>query len=467
MMIGDLAIWNELAYKRKSRQLDLLARGDYSPIQDELTAAYPNTDLPVRAIPFVQRYVAELSGMYARSVVRRFKGSNIPAEVWQKLQAVYDASRIDHEMRGAEQSLWTQNTYMALVLPDGIGKVKIIPVQPWQLDEVEIDDPLDADDVEAWSRVLVRVPAQVTAGSVLYGQMELTRTHAWRQVNGKKAGIYNANGSHPFGVVPLVVAHRVEADPGRATPPVNEAVLNLQIALSLQQADNELIVRHCAWPQKVIENADVGQLVEDLSHGPDKFLALVRSGDPQAPGPKLSVVQGQVPVAELVSFAEHQIRLYCAMLGLDPSAFLRVNTAVTVSARLFAAQDRQALRDRILPTLAELEQSMLERIIAVLALRDPMPIAADLTVEVTYQPADPSPDRQADAQALQAEVALGISSPVDVVAARDGVGRSEALRTVKRNLQEGKDLGLTQSAQPDPAPMPEPDIPDPMPQAVA
>jgi len=442
MIIGDLSIWDEVAFKRKSRQLHQLSLGDYRPIADELAIAFPRTSLPTRAIPFVQRYVAELGGQYARPPVRRFSAASMAQPVWQKLQAVYDASRIDRALEAVESILWTQNTALLLVLPDGFGKVRLQPLYPWQINEIVTDDALRADDPAYWSKLDVQVPISAVAGQVILGRMVLTRDSASRTIGGAEVGVYSPDKSHPFGRIPVVVAHRIAPDAGRSLAPVNESVLNLQIALSLQQADNELIVRSAAWPQRWIRNADTKQLVEELAIGPDKFLALVRGGDPQAPAPELAVAQGQVPVGELVSFAEHQIRLYCSMLGLDPGVFLRSNTGASSEARLFASQDRKALRDRIQPCLLQMEKDLLALIAAVLSLREPMPIPSDLSVSVTWFDDSPSANRQSDAQALQAEVALGIASPADVVAARDGVDRATAARTVEKNLKDNRALGL-------------------------
>ena len=441
MFIGNVSIWNEQAHQRKSRQLDQLSRGDYQPIAEEIAATYPNTNLAVRAIPFVERYVAELTGLYLRPVVRRFGPTGLAQAEWQRLQGVYAASKADPALANAETDLWLQNVVMLIALPSGPGQVAFLSIKPWQVDKIEVGDPLTAADPSTWASFKAQVPAQFTENNVVFGTLELTRTHAWRYIGGQRVGVYAPDGSHPFGRVPIAVAYRVAPDAGRPLPSVNEAVLNLQVALSLQQADNELIVRHCAWPQKVIENADVGQLLESIQHGPDKFMSLVRSGDPQAPAPTLRVVQGQVPVSELVAFAEHQIRLYCAMLGLDPSAFLRVNTAVTASARLFSSQDRKALRDKILPTLADLESQIVSLVTRVVALRGPG-FGQGLTVSVEYQQAEPSPDPQSEAQALTSEAALGLTSPVREVAKREGVGLTEARYIVQQNLADSRALGV-------------------------
>jgi hypothetical protein len=443
VIIGNVSIFNEVEYKEQSRQLDQLARGDFQPIADELKKAFPRTTLPVRAIPFVQRYVTELSGVYSRPVVRRFRPTAMPTAMWQSLQAVYDASRIDRAMEAAEASLWTQNTAISVVIPDGIGRVKLLHIKPWQIERIEVDDAAKADDPRSWTLLEAMVPAGYVSGQVVSGRMRLTPTMATREIGGKAVGIYSTDGSHPFGRVPVVVAHRIAPDVGRPTPALNEAVLNLQVALSLQQADSELIVRHCAWPQKWIRNASIAQQVEELRHGPDKFLAMVKSGDPTQPGPELAIAQGHVPVAELVSFAEHQIRLYCSMLGLDPSNFMRSNTATTASARLFGAQDRAALRARLEPTLLQFERDLVLLVAETLSLRESMPFPRGLSVDVAWAVAEPSPDPQSEAQALALEIVNGTNSAADVVAKREGISRAAALAVVKRNLDEARELSGT------------------------
>lgn len=442
MQFGDRSIWNELQFKRSSRDLDLFSRGDYSPLPRYLRESYPNTDLPIRAVPFAQRYVAELTGLYSHAPIRRF-GTGLPEPVWQKLSNVYAASGIDQAGEESERHLWIQNCYMAVLLPDGIGKIREQAILPHQIDEIQIDDPLRANDPAAWSKLVCQVPMSSAAGQVVMGQMTLTRTSATRQLGGKVVGLYAEDGSHPFGTLPVIVAYRVTPDAGRPLPPVNEAVLNVQVLLSTRAADDELIIRHTAYPQKVVTNGTAGMQAEYLDGlGPDSVYMLPNN-DGVGNGPDMKVVQGQCPVVELVSFAEHQVRLYTSLLGLDPSAFLRQGgVAVTAEARLFTAQDRKSLRDRIIPVLVRLEQARLKLLVQVLALREPMAIPADIALDISYYDDTPSAGRQSEAQALSIEIPLGISSPVDAVMARDGVSRAVALERVKRTLSELRDLGL-------------------------
>ena len=181
-------------------------------------------------------------------------------------------------------------------------------------------------------------------------------------------------------------------------------------------------------------------------------------GDPTQPGPELAIAQGHVPVAELVSFAEHQIRLYCSMLGLDPSNFMRSNTATTASARLFGAQDRAALRARLEPTLLQFERDLVLLIAETLSLRESMPFPRGLSVDVAWAVAEPSPDPQSEAQALALEIVNGTKSAADVVARREGISRAAALAIVRRNLNEARDLAAPPEPvmPPEPAPVPEP-----------
>lgn len=451
MYVASVTVWDDAKFAEQSRHLDLLARGDFSPIQTHLNRTFPNTDLPIRAIPFVQRYVAELSGLYSRPVVRRFFGTGMQDPHWQKLQAVYAASQIDRALETAEASIWTQNTLIALVMPTGLGRVRLQLILPWQIEEIQTDDPLRADDPTTWIRLDAQVPAIAAHGQVALGRLTLTRDKATRIVNGKEVGIYAPDGSHPFGTIPVAVAYRIQPDAGRSLAAINEAVLNLQVSLSLQEADNEMIVRFCAFPQKWIRNATLRQTVETIKLGPESIVALMGDGNPNSSAPELAIAQGQVPVSELVSFAEHKIRLYCAMLGLDPSAFLRVNTAVTAAARLFSAQDRAVVRNKILPVLAQFETDVLQLVKQTLELREPMRFPREIGVSVAYQMADPEPDPQSASQALTAEIAVGVSSPADPIMRRDGVSRTAALATAASNLAESRALGLVASPPAAPA----------------
>jgi hypothetical protein len=450
VIIGNLGFWNEQQFRDDSRDLDELSSGSYAAIKRAVDNQYKNTNMEVRAIPFVERYVAELAGLYGRSLVRTFPG--LDNDQARKMHAVYKASKFNAAMAKVERSLWTQNTVLVAVLPNGVGRVRIVPILPWQVTEVVVADPIDAADPANWSKLVANVPASINNGQTVLGELELSETTARRQVGGTWQGIYNAEGTNPFGRLPIVAMHRVDPILGRWAAPVNEAVLNLQVSLSLQNSDNDLIVKECAWPQKVLEGATLRQQFEEIALGPDKVLAIMRSGDPDAPAPSLKVVQGQVPVTELVNYAEHKIRLYCSLLGMDPSSFIRTNTAVTASARLFSEQDRARHRRKLEPVLLGGETELAQLVAAVLQLREPMTFPREFGAAVRWAVFEPSADPAQAANARAADYANGVSSPSRDVAREKGISEARALAMVKRNLAESRELGIIPT--PDDAPPP-------------
>lgn len=439
--------WAAETERQQSEELDQLLRGDFRCIAAYLRAAMPHTDHEVRKVPFVRRYASELSGLYQRPVVRRFLApvtpAALPAAAWQKLATVYAESNADAAMSTAEQAIWVQQTQAMLVMPEGLG-VRLRPVSPWQM-SVKVADPLRASDPAGWASVEIQIPDKIDAdsGTVTYGAITLTATEAWVATGGKRSGLYRPDGSHGYGRIPLAVAHVVDPVDGHPFAPVNEAVHNLQLALCQHESETELVVRHSAWPQKVLENAGINQATEEIQVGPDKVMCLTRSGDPSAPGATLRVVQGQLPVTELAAYIDGRIKLYCAMLGIDPSAFLRVNTAVTVSARMFADAARREMRDRVRPVLVRFERDIARLVGWVVGETGAVSIPwRMLEVDVRYQDWAPSPDPVGETTAITARVGLGLQSIVEEVAMREGVSTTSALAIVQRRLKESRELGL-------------------------
>jgi hypothetical protein len=437
--IAKVDTWNELKFQRQSRQLGQLLRGDFSSMASELSSAFPNTrGMQERYVPLVQRYAQELSGLYARPVVRRFLDSTAPIEALLKLQAIYRASRVDRALHQAHRALLVQNTIVLAVLPAGLGRVRVLVCEPWQVDW-QVGDPLYADDVQSADKVCLRVPIKVVASSVVYGDLVITSQEIYLDRGGEQVPIYGGSTLNPFGRIPLVVLRGEDPLPGRPFAPVLEPLLNMAIALCVSESDTELLVHTQAWGQKVIEGAQISQQVEELQVGPDKVIALTNH-DPGAPPPRLTIVQGQPPLAQITGWNEARLRLLCSMFDLSPDAFLKVNTAVTASARAFDARDRAEAKARYEPILVQAEQELAQLVAAVVNLTDPLKVPETVAVDVTYPAYDPPVDPLHEAQALQAAVGLGIDSPVAVVAARDGVSPGEARRRVEANLKERAEL---------------------------
>lgn len=430
--------WNANRFYKQSRQLGQLLRGDFSSIAAELARVFPHTTgLQERFVPLVSRYAHELSGLYTRPVVRRFNAPGEPSGL-VKLQAVYAASQVDRVLHQAHRSLLVQNTVVLLVLPAGVGRVKLEVFEPWQVDWV-VGDPLRADDVQAAQVVNLRVPIKIEGDAVIYGNLVVSQTEIYIDKGGAKVPVYGDSTRNPFGFLPLIVLRGEVPAPGRPFASVNEPLLNMNLALCVSESDTELLVHTQAWGQKVIENAQIAQQVEELQVGPDKVLALV-SNDPQAQPPRLVVVQGQPPLAQITGWNESRLRLLCSMFDLSPDAFLKVNTAVTASARAYDARDRQEAKARYEPIFVQAEQELANVVGAVLNLSEPVKVPVPVSVQLDYPAWDPPVDPLHEAQALASNVALGVESAVAVVAARAGVSRAAARVMVENNLKERAEL---------------------------
>lgn len=447
--LGDR--WNVDAFQKKSLQLSQFLRGDFSSIKAELAKVFPTTQgLQERYVPLVQRYAYELTGMYARPVVRRFYSSQAPtADPFIKLREVYRASKVDSALHQAHRELMVQQTVILAVLPDGVGKVKVLSFAPWQVTWT-VGDPLRADDIQAASSVSLSVPVSIDGDWITYGQLVMTPSQIYLDKGGVQVPVYGSSTANPFGKIPLIVIRSEQPQPGRWAAPVNEPLLTMQLALCVSESDTELLVHQQAWGQKVLENAQVAQQVEEMQVGPDKVLALI-STDPTAPAPRLTIVQGQPPLAQITSWNESRLRLLCSMFDLQPDAFLKVATAVTASARAADANDREQAKSKLIPVFAIVEEELAQLVAMVLNLTEPLQIPFDTVVDVRYQTYEVPADPLHDAQALQMEIAQGITSPVDYVADRDGITRQSALDKIKRNLQESRDLGILEAPHVDPA----------------
>ena len=431
--VGNLVPFDAIKHQDQSRQLDDFARGDFASISRELSKAYKNTtSMQERYVPLVERYVDELAGLYSAPVQRAWSGPGA-----ERMAGVYTESGVDAAFAELEGVGRVQRTALCLMMPDGVGRVWPVVLRPWQVD-VEPGDPMRAWDIQAAERVTIRVPQQVAASQVIYGELVMTRSEIWRELRADRVPVYGDSIANPFpgGRYPLAVLRVQQPELGRFFAPVNEPLLNLQIALCLQESDTEHLIRYQAYGQKVIEGATHAQAVEELMVGPDKVWALVASDPTQAP-PKLSVVGKDPPISQIVTWQESRIRLFASMLGISADAFLRVNTALTASARLFADQDRKKIRDKIRPKMAAFELAAARAAADVVNLFAAAPIDADrIGLDLRWSDAVPSVDPLHDAQATAMRIDQGLTTAAEIIAEDKGITRAEALAMVRDNMSE-------------------------------
>ena len=229
--------------------------------------------------------------------------------------------------------------------------------------------------------------------------------------------------------------------PGRYEAPINDAILNAAIALMVSESDTELLVHTQAWGQRVLQGAQLGQMVEELQVGPEKVLALY-SMDPQAPAPELKIVQGQPPLSQITAWNESRLRLLCSMCDLSPDAFLKNNTSTTATARAADARDRVDSAQRFIPVFERLERELLRLLVKIMNKTDPIKIPEDLDISLRFTRFLPYADPLHEAESVAKQIAGGTLSPVDYVMSRDGLSREGARSRIRQNLREIEELGL-------------------------
>tara|TARA_Y100000593_G_scaffold17120_1_gene34253 strand:- start:643 stop:2037 length:1395 start_codon:yes stop_codon:yes gene_type:complete len=451
--LHNVSVYDDSKFRKKSRQLDELLKGDFRSVKAELRDAFPNTSgLQERYLPLVSRFAHEMTaGLYTRPVLRKFKRKGIDKAVYQKLSTVYQKSKVDRFLLDVHRSLLCQGTVLIAVLPAGPDRVKLLSFNPWQF-YVEPSSPMFADDLAMAKEVKVSVPISSDSwGSVVYGTMCLSNDYAYIEQGGAQVPAFGDSVVNPLGRIPLVAVRMQAPLPGRFECPLNESLLSYAIGLMVSESDTELLVHHQAWGQKVMKNAQMGSMAEELQVGPDRILHLYNM-DPQTPGPELQIVQGNPPLAQITGWTESRLRLMCSMFDLAPDAFLKVNTAVTASARAADARDRKEGIDRVKPILVQAEQELASLIADVLNMSGAVQIPSDgLTVDINYSTYDPPVDPLHDAQAMMLQAQMGLVSPVQVVMDRDGLTRQQAIDKIKLNLSELRELGLAQQPGTEPS----------------
>ena len=133
-------------------------------------------------------------------------------------------------------------------LPD--GRVRVTSFCPFEF-AVESDDLL-IDDIRDADKVVLRVPLTNNQGTVWYGRRVYTPDEAYIESHtGEKRGIFNAEGTNPYGRIPLVGVRTEDAPKGWWEPRLPLDKLSAQIGLIIALSDMEGIARLKAadWPE--------------------------------------------------------------------------------------------------------------------------------------------------------------------------------------------------------------------------
>ena len=275
--------------------------------------------------------------------------------------------------------------------------------------------------------------------------MHLDHESAYYEVDGGVRPVIGDDIAHGLGMIPAIGVRSEAPMPGRFESPINDAILNAAVALMISESDTELLVHTQAWGQRVLQGAQMGQMVEELQVGPEKVLALY-SMDPSAPAPELKIVQGHPPLSQITNWNESRLRLLCSMFDLSPDAFLKNNTSTTASARSADARDRADASHRFISIFEGAERDLLRLIARISNTIDPVQIPIDIGIALRFARHMPYADPLHEAQAMQLQMSSGTLSPVDYLMSRDGLSRAGAISRIRQNLAEIDALGLSPAA---------------------
>jgi hypothetical protein len=426
--------WDDIdweAFQENSRQLDEFLEGDFSSMEAELQAAFPNSwrKMIDRFVPLVERMAQEQATLYAVDAFRTFGGVN--SEQNKKLLDIYRNSKLDEKFNHAHRRLVPQRTMVMLVLPDGPRRYTLRSYAPWEM-AVSTASGMDVQDITKAREVRLRWPLGTVNGSQCYGWMTLTQDEIFVQGNGDKIPVF-PGGGNPFGRIPLVTVRTNTPKSGRFFGSVDEPLLSLAIAMNLGDSDRNLIAHFQAHGQKVLEftgeDVPTNALIENLKTGPDTMLA------PLIAGAKFSVVGHRPDLDQYGRLDENSLKVLAMMRDMSPNRFMKANTAQTGAARQADREDREESRRVWKRIWRQAEQEVFALIGEMSRMfNDPVPIPETATLSsVRWNALQMIPDPAQEANANKVKDESGESSAVERVSIARNVGRSLAKSIVVEN----------------------------------
>lgn len=417
----------------QSLALRMLLDGDFTPIIREQRRVFSHSEkMEFRFLNLVQKYVSEVSQLYARPPSRIFGQSDTPPAIYRKLRETYEKSEIDRLMGSVADNLYTQNAAVVAVLPSNeLRKVKTVLFRPYEV-KIETSNPLYTSDLKYAAGVRLRVPVAQTGDQIRFGYIYLSKTEAYlyNPLDETKTPIYGDSIANPFGEIPLVVARLREPAPGFFFPPVNQSLLSESVSLCLAQANLDEVIRHSGFPQKVVTaGEDSSILAADLDNiptTPDSWVALPA-------GAGLSVVHSQPQISEMQNRIDADLRHFALINGLSPDSFLK--TYQNTQALSVQRHDRKIQRQRVEQTMKKAERDLCRLVAMVLSEVEVLNIPLEtLDCSVRFSEFLLESDQSA-AQARQIAYSAGELSPASFIARRDNISEKAARDKYRENIK--------------------------------
>ena len=420
-------------FRTISKRLDQFWRRDFSAMADIIKDLFPNSyDRRVqRDIPLVERVAKEQAVFYRRKPSRVFRtteGDAMGDGAQAALGRVYAALGVDEMMKELNERAIVQRTVIGVILPrpgDEQRRLAIKLFSPW---ECEVDpDPVSNQSISAAREFRFRFPMSASHDRISFGTLKINAREAVYQVNGKRTGVFNEEGTNPLPGYPIFVARFGPANPGDFFASLPTDLLDANVSANLALSDLDYVSRYSSHGQWVLKNADLSH-ARDLRFGPDTVVGLM---DEQ----ELTAVSAGNSTADYLASVEAHLRLFANMNAMNPTVFLKSGWSTGVS-KSFDLMDRDAIRQDHRLALESAEQSFLRALLMVMNYNAGEERWPATVVDVTHhEPATPA-DPLALAQSRRVSMEDGITSPSEVISQDRMVSPEAAREIMMANLEE-------------------------------
>lgn len=427
---GDDSQTGGARWREVMRALHEYLRRDMRDARTQEKALYPRTwdQHVVRTVPFVWALARELATAYIQEPGRRWTtpdGKPLSDDTQRMIAAVYKRARVNRIMRNAHRQLVAMNNATVWVWPHpASGEVSLQLIPPHE-QEVLMATPfgLAEDDCAAW-RLRVPVPMPPDPQMYSWAIAEITQTRAtWTDASGelKGRGVYTTDGVNPWGLIPVAHLRGTEPGPGEWWAPAPEDILDAQRAINHDLTDVGTVARLQAFGQPVFKGS--GPKDSELAMGPETAIIVGPEGD-------FSFAQADPKLDGYVQQNREYSSAVIGMNGLNPATFTK-STGITAVAKQMELIDRESYRKEHLEILRAAEQRIYDVIRAQINwMRSGVEVFPAALVEVEYREPIMPIDPLHDAQALQLQIAMGLTSAARARALRDGTSVEEAQRKI-------------------------------------
>lgn len=444
----EMEPWSWADFQSESFQLEAFRTMDFSSaMHGEVGKVITRKNLALRYLPLTSRFCKDMAAQYPLPPTRTFDGVGTLAAA--KLDDIYERSRVNLALLQAQQKCQAQN--QVLVTVDPTDDPRRFKLRSWIAGEYSTrSKDLLADHLDDVDELIVRVPltrstsehikvsslsgdSQAYDSFTQFSYRHYTKERAWVvHPNGDEVGLYNPEGTNPWGIIPAVHCRLEDPRKGYWHSALAQDVNSVQIGLIIVMSDAEHIARLRAPGREVVSGVGAQAMAGQLPAGPENVWVLngELKYESHSPSPATDrLLKAIETTANLLATYR-----YVAQDGLWASTGI---TGAAKEAERLEVQENRVRQEQIWQGL---EQD-LGRVIATMTgsqIVSINPHQLRVSVEYHYVKA-----RQNDLQASQSKVLnffLGLDSATESISREEGVNAADARLLMEDRLKAAAEL---------------------------